>query len=465
MSRSPSRTLKLTYLGDASQLSKTTQGAANDVSTLGERVGKVGKALAVGFAAIGAAGLAMGKKLFDAFEEVSTANARVEQVISSMGNFEGQLEGTTERIIKQAEATARLTGVDRNLIKESQALLLTFDSVNQTAGEAGGVFDRATQAAVDLAAAGFGSATSNAQSLGRALEDPIRGLTSLTRQGVTFTAEQQELIKSLVESNRTFEAQGIILGAIETQVGGVAEATSNGSARIAQSFGILTDRIALELGPAFEFLVAKALEFVDRFAEYWDENGDDIIQSFRDFALSVQETWQQFRDFAAQVRDNLLSGDALPALLETLRDLRQQFLDTRDAASRFFDSISAGTTEQKASLFARYIEFYFIGPLDRFASNVTEVLGLIERFLDAAARLGDFFSGRGVFGGNFGGAIELPPDFVPGSVAPTGQRPTTVVNVTGAIDPEGTARVIRRTLDAQALRTGQVPTPGVAQFQ
>jgi hypothetical protein len=60
MSRSPTRTLKLTYLGDASQLSKTTQGAANDVSTLGERVGKVGKALAVGFAAIGAAGLAMG---------------------------------------------------------------------------------------------------------------------------------------------------------------------------------------------------------------------------------------------------------------------------------------------------------------------------------------------------------------------------------------------------------------------
>jgi hypothetical protein len=327
------------------------------------------------------------------------------------------------------------------------------------------VFDRATQAAVDLAAAGFGSATSNAQSLGRALEDPIRGLTSLTRQGVTFTAEQQELIKSLVESNRTLEAQGIILGAIETQVGGVAEATANGSARIAQSFGILRDRIALELGPAFEFLVAKALEFVERFADYWDRNGDDIIQSFRDFARSVQDTWQQFRDFAGQVRDNLLRGDALPALLSTLRDLREQFRNTRDAANRFFDSISAGSTEQKASLFARYVEFYFIKPLDRFASNVSEVLGLIERFLDAAARLGDFFSGRGVFGGNFGGAIELPPDFVPGSVAPTGQRPTTVVNVTGAIDPEGTARVIRRTLDAQALRTGQVPTPGIAQFQ
>jgi hypothetical protein len=465
MARTPSRTLKLTYLGDASQLSKSTKTAGDDVRTLGERVGKVGKALAVGFAAIGAAGIAMGRKLFQAFEEVSTANARVEAVVKSMGNFEGALADTTERIVKQAEATARLTGVDRNLIKESQALLLTFDSVNKTAGDAGGVFDRATQAAVDLAAAGFGSVTGNAQQLGRALEDPIKGLSALTRSGVTFTAEQRELIKALVESNRTLEAQDIVLQAIEKQVGGVAEATANGSAKIAQSFGILRDRIALELGPAFEFLVAKALEFVEKFADYWERNGDDIIQSFKDFAANVKDTWEQFRDFAAQVRDNLLRGDALPALIETLRNLRDQFGRTRDAASRFFDSISAGSTEQKASLFSRYVEFYFIKPLDRFAGRVEEVLGLVERFLDAAARLGDFFSGKGVFGGNFGGAVELPRDFVPGSIAPTGQRqPSVVVNVSGAIDPEGTARVIRRTLDAQALRTGQVPTPGIAQF-
>ena len=99
MAAKGSRTLKLTYLGDASQLSKTTSKAGQDITSLGDRVKNVGKALAVGFAAIGAAGIAMGKQLFNAFEEVSTANARVEQVIRSMGNFEDQLEGTTQRII------------------------------------------------------------------------------------------------------------------------------------------------------------------------------------------------------------------------------------------------------------------------------------------------------------------------------------------------------------------------------
>jgi hypothetical protein len=461
MSRSPSRTLKLTYLGDASQLSKSTKDAGDQVSTLGDRVKTVGKTLAVGFAAVGAAGFAMGKKLFEAFEEVSTANARVEQVVKSMGNFEGQLEATTDRIVKQAEATARLTGVDRNLIKESQALLLTFDSVNKTAGEAGGVFDRATQAAVDLAAAGFGSATSNAQSLGRALEDPLKGLTALTRQGVTFTAEQQELIRALVASGNALEAQGIILGAIETQVGGVAEATANGSARISQSFGILKDRIAQELGPAFEFLVEKALEFVERFADWWDRNGDDIIESFRTFAGNVKSTWEQFQIFGRTLRDELLAGDRLPELLTTLGRLRTTFGETRESLNNFLTSLGGGTAERNASLFRVYIDNIILPPLNRLADGLEKNLKLINNVLDAFTRLSEFFKGRGqlsIPGGDF----QIPDGFVPGTVAPTGQRqPNITVNVSGAIDPEGTARTIRRTLDAQALRSGTVPTQGI----
>jgi hypothetical protein len=381
-----------------------------------------------------------------------------------MGNFEGQLADTTDRIIKQAEATARLTGVDRNLIKESQALLLTFDSVNKTAGEAGGVFDRATQAAVDLAAAGFGSATSNAQSLGRALEDPIRGLTSLTRQGVTFTAEQQELIKSLVESNRTLEAQGIILGAIETQVGGVAEATANGSARIAQSFGILRDRIALELGPAFEFLVGKALEFVDKFAEYWDRNGDDIIQSFRDFADRVRDLFDRFREFATLVRDELGARGVFDRLRDKAGEIKTAFEGARDSFRTFRDTVSGPATEDSARTWARIIDLQYIKPLEKFGDAIEGLLKLLDVFFKAA----DLFERvRGSFTSDAGRERlgSLAPGgtgFTPATLAP---RPTTVVNVTGAIDPEGTARVIRRTLDAQALRTGQVPTPGIAQFQ
>ena len=466
MAAKGSRTLKLTYLGDASQLSKTTSKAGQDITSLGDRVKNVGKALAVGFAAVGAAGIAMGKKLFDAFEEVSTANARVEQVVKSMGNFEGQIGQVTDRLVKQAEATARLTGVDRNLIKESQALLLTFDSVNKTAGDAGGVFDRATQAAVDLAAAGFGSVTGNAQQLGRALEDPIKGLTALTRSGVTFTEEQRELIKALVESNRTLEAQDIILQAIERQVGGVAEATANGSARIAQSFGILRDRIALELGPAFEFLVGKALEFVDRFAIWWDRNGDEVIASFRRFAERTAELAREFAGFVRLVVAELGAAGVFERLRESAGRIRTQFDATRAAFRQLRDALVGPSAQDSASAFARIIEIGYIKPIEGLLKRVEGALKALELFFNLADRFRIAFGtdeGRERLG-------QLAPGgagFTPAGLGPSPARtqPAVVVNVTGAIDPEGTARVIRRTLDSSALRVGQVPVGGLAVAQ
>lgn len=457
MSRSPSRTLKLTYLGDASQLSKTTKGAANDMTSLGERVKKVGKTLAVGFAAVGAAGLAMGRKLFQAFEEVSTANARVEQVVDSMGNFEGQLEGTTKRIIEQAEATARLTGVDRNLIKESQALLLTFDSVNKTAGEAGGIFDRATDAAVDLAAAGFGSATSNAQSLGRALEDPIRGLTSLTRQGVTFTEEQQELIKSLVESNRTLEAQDVILKAIERQVGGVAEATANGSEKMRQAFGILRDQIALALAPAFERLVEFGLEFVEKVAEWWEANGPGIIKSFKEFAESLKESWTEFKNFVGAVVDALREQGSLDRLRDSIDRVRIAFNRARESFRIFRDNLVGPDTEQRASAFARIIDIQYIRPFERLASVIETALGLLDRLFALADRTREAFAtlDRDRLGQLAPGGPGLTPDRSAVPVVPQrGAGVTNNITVQGAIDPEGTARTIERVLNESRLRGG-----------
>jgi hypothetical protein len=403
----------------------------------------------------------MGKKLFTAFEQVSTANARIEAVVTSMGNFEGQIGEVTERLTKQAEATAKLTGVDRNLIKESQALLLTFDSVNKTAGEAGGVFDRATQAAVDLAAAGFGSVTGNAQQLGRALEDPIKGLTALTRSGVTFTEEQRELIKALVESNRTLEAQDVILQAIEKQVGGVAEATANGSERIKQSFGILTEQIAMALAPAFEKLVEFGLQFVDKVAAWWDNNGDRIIASFGRFRDRVAEVVTNFRTFIGLVVAELQANGAFERLRESVLNIRAAFGETGTAFRTFASNIGIDF-QQSASLFARYIEFYVNKPLEALEKRLVKLNDLFQAVLGFGDRLTGFFQGRGLIGQLSGGAMA---DFSTSStpVLDRARSGTTInVNVSGALDPEGSARLIQRTLSSSNLRVGLAPTPGLA---
>ena len=202
--------------------------------------------LALGALAAGA------KKAIDAGEAVGTANARIEQINKSMNLFGSQTDKVTQRLIKLAETTAMNTGMDNLSIKATQAKLLTFSELAKTADKAGGAFDRANKAALDMAAAGFGNAESNAVQLGKALNDPIKGVTALTKSGVTFTAQEKEKIKVLVESNKMLEAQELVLKAIEKQVGGTAEATANDTDKMREGFAQFTQSLGLALLPVLE---------------------------------------------------------------------------------------------------------------------------------------------------------------------------------------------------------------------
>ena len=217
-----------------------------------------------GLAALGAAAT----KFVSAGEAAATSNARIRQVADSMGLFGEASEDVTKKLVKQAEATARLTGVDQNMIKQGQATLLTFGNIAKSADEMGGAFDRATQLTVDLAAAGFGSVETNAIQLGKALNDPITGLSALSRSGVTFTETEKELIKTLVESGKQFEAQDMILKAIEKQVGGTAEATANSTDKLKVGFSQMAEQVGMALLPLVEAVVPVLIELFTFMGEH-----------------------------------------------------------------------------------------------------------------------------------------------------------------------------------------------------
>jgi len=210
------------------------------------------------------AGLTAGfVKLSAAGERAATSNARIVTIAESMGLFGDSTKQVTDRLIELAEITARQTGLDQNAIKETQAKLMTFREIAATADEVGGSFDRATQAAIDLAAAGFGTAESNAVQLGKALNDPIKGMSALSRAGVTFTEDEKKRIAVLVESNKMGEAQAMILEAIESQVGGTAAATANASDRMAVSFSLMQEKLGTALLPIFEKFTDIAISLFD----------------------------------------------------------------------------------------------------------------------------------------------------------------------------------------------------------
>lgn len=230
------------------------------------------KAFVPATAALGGLAVA-GAKMVAAGEQAATANARIEQIATSMGLFGDQTGKVTDRLVKLANEQARLTGVNQNTIKESQALLLTFKDIASSADEVGGAFDRATQLTLDMASAGFGSVTDNAKQLGKALNDPIAGLTALRRSGIQFTEAQQDQIRTLVESGRVLEAQTMILEEIENQVGGTAEATANSTDKMKVAFSQASESIGMALLPAVEALVPILIKF----SEFAADNRDIII--------------------------------------------------------------------------------------------------------------------------------------------------------------------------------------------
>lgn len=225
-----------------------------------DKLKKFGKIAAAAMAAAGAAAVIVGKKLIDAGERASTSNARIQQVADSMGLFGDQANNVSNRLVKLAEKQALATGMDQNAIKLTQAKLLTFKELAKSADTVGGSFDRATAAAVDMAAAGFGTAEMNAVQLGKALNDPIRGITALNRSGITFSEDQKKVIESLVNTGKAGKAQEIILKAIETQVGGTAEATANATDQIAVGWSLVQERLGQKLLPVFNKVAAWIVE-------------------------------------------------------------------------------------------------------------------------------------------------------------------------------------------------------------
>lgn len=185
-------------------------------------------------------------------EAFATANARVLQINESMGLFGTETKAVTDRLLRLAEATGRQTGIDNLSIKATQAKLLTFKNLAATADTVGGSFDRATMAALDMAAAGFGSAEQNAVQLGKALEDPVKGITALARSGVTFTEQEKEKIKTLQETGKTLEAQNLILEAVEKQVGGTAKATANDTDKMKEGFKQFQQQLGSALLPVLQ---------------------------------------------------------------------------------------------------------------------------------------------------------------------------------------------------------------------
>ena len=191
------------------------------------------------------------KKIFSGvtnwINETSQAYIEQEQSIAKMNAVlqnTGAIAWTSTRQLQdQARSLASITGQTTKGIIDVQTQLLSYPTIT------GKMFERAVKGAVDAAAVLGGEATGFVNQLAVAIENPIRGMTSLSKQGFIFDQQTKELTKSLMEQGKLMEAQEIIMSVWEESYGGAAQAANDVNAAMSR-LETATERLKIAQGEA-----------------------------------------------------------------------------------------------------------------------------------------------------------------------------------------------------------------------
>ena len=192
---------------------KATDKVSAETKKVENSLGGLKKAL--GGLAVGYAALSVARKFIENTEKQQQAVTQLEATLKSTGGAAGR---TSEQLQAQASALQSVTRFGDEAILSMQSVLGTFTQIR------GVNFDRATVSILDLSTKMGTDLQSAAVQVGKALNDPVLGVSALAKAGIQFSEDQKKLIKSLVDSGQAAKAQEIILKELEAQFGGSAEA-------------------------------------------------------------------------------------------------------------------------------------------------------------------------------------------------------------------------------------------------
>lgn len=287
----------------AGESDKFNRKLSMSLKTSGDEIRKI----SLGFAAVGVAAAAVAAGGLLAFksiltETISLANtqekseARLAAVVKATGEAAGL---SFQEMKKMAEGLQKVTTIGDETIISAEAMLATFKSIGKNA------FRPAMMAALDLSAVMEQDLKSSIVQIGKALNDPIAGISALTRVGVSFTDAQKEQIKVLQQSGDLYGAQAIILKELQSEFGGAAEAlrgTFAGSLKAAQNaFGDFGEEIGATVTKNEFFILSAQL----------------IEQVLIELTAYVKQNRQQFAQLAKDIGVGLVDG--ILGAVETIR--------------------------------------------------------------------------------------------------------------------------------------------------
>lgn len=210
-------------LGGLDSVSKKLDATGGEAERTGKRASAAVDGLGKKFKGLQGlfAGLAIGagiRAVLNAVTEQENAVAQLRATLKSTGNAAGLTE---KQLVDFAGSLAKVTTFGEDAIVKLESLLGTFTALK------GPIFKDAVVAILDISAKlGTDLKTASIQ-VGKALNDPVKGISALSDAGVNFTQQQKEVVAQLVKTGDVAGAQKLILAELKNEFGGSAEAAGN----------------------------------------------------------------------------------------------------------------------------------------------------------------------------------------------------------------------------------------------
>ncbi len=275
--------LRIRYVGDARGVKKTLGDIDKMHASIGSRLQAVGTSMvsagkrlstSLSLPLIAFGGLAVSE-----FNEVQKVQGQTQAAIKSTGGAAGV---TAEQISELSQRIGELSAIDGEQVQAAENVLLTFTNIRNEVGKGNDIFNQASLAVADLSARMGTDLNSAALQVGKALNDPIRGMTALSRVGVQFTEQQRDQITTLVESGKTMQAQKVILGELTKEFGGSAKAAGEAASPF-QKISLAIRDLAEKAGPIVLPVLEKIADWLAKLADFFA----DLPPGVRTFVITL----------------------------------------------------------------------------------------------------------------------------------------------------------------------------------
>ena len=298
---------------EVDKLGKTTEKTTTSQNKNSASVKSLGEAVATTAARYLALGVAIQKAYSFVMDGIRDAEAENRSLVA----LQVVLENTGRLAeISVGKIDAIASELEDSFYADKQAIMDAASELAIMEGIASSLFERTLKAGTELSFVLKKDVGSSISDLSKALEDPLTGLTKLERQGIFISQEIKNQITSLIEQNRLYEAQSLILDEIERKVGGTAEKM----AEVSSLTGMQTafDKMKGSSGQLFSTLFSSLFDLGSFIFNKIDESNNTTL-------LAMQLRRVQAADIgtmdAGQIADLIATADALKEIGATENSL------------------------------------------------------------------------------------------------------------------------------------------------